>query len=203
MNHNQILMVILKNQNVREWKNHFFPVIIRIIILDDRPIKKDDEPELTDDDDNNSRDVPTTEQDLTETEQQKKRRRTANYQHILSTTTTTSSSHHDDQRTSSPLSMNLILSSKSSFLINHWIFLHFLFSSYLIVPTDSVRSLSNNRMNQTSNTTPIRIEQNPNERLSRLTASKQRFNILPTYRGSTSNYDPSKSPLFAAGNRVN
>jgi len=72
--------------------------------------------------------------------------------------------------------------------------------------TDSIRSLSNLRLDHTSNTTPVllqtSIEQNPNERINRLTSSKQRFNLLPTYRGSTSNYDPSKSPLFSTGNRV-
>jgi len=62
---------------------------------------------------------------------------------------------------------------------------YYSFFFLLIALTDNVRSLSNLRINHTPNTT-----------------SKQRFNILPTYRGSTSAYDPSKSPLFSAGNRV-
>jgi hypothetical protein len=155
---------------------------------------RDDETQLTDDEDNNNRGVPSNEQDLTEIEQQKKRRRTANYQNILPTKTT--NGHHDqDDRIFSPLSMNLILLSIA------FIILFFL----LTASTDSIRSLSNLRLDHTSNTTPVllqtSIEQNPNERINRLTSSKQRFNLLPTYRGSTSNYDPSKSPLFSTGNR--
>ena len=78
--------------------------------------------------------------------------------------------------------------------------------SFLTVSTDSVRLLSNRRIDHTSNTAPIifhtSTEHNYNERINRLTPSRQRSNILPTYRGSTSNYDPSKSPLFSVGNRV-
>ena len=74
------------------------------------------------------------------------------------------------------------------------------------VSNDGVRSLSNFRNDHTSNTTPVifrtTTEQNYNERLNRLTPSRQRSNILPTYRGSTSTYDPSKSPLFSVNNRV-
>jgi hypothetical protein len=166
-----------------------------IFILDGRSSIRDDETQLTDDEDNNNRGVPSNEQDLTEIEQQKKRRRTANYQNILPTKTT--NGHHDqDDRIFSPLSMNLILLSIA------FIILFFL----LTASTDSIRSLSNLRLDHTSNTTPVllqtSIEQNPNERINRLTSSKQRFNLLPTYRGSTSNYDPSKSPLFSTGNRV-
>lgn len=76
----------------------------------------------------------------------------------------------------------------------------------LTATTDSARSISNRRITDTSNITPVLLhtstEQNHNERINRLLSSKQRINILPTYRGSTSTYDPSKSPLFSAGSRV-
>jgi hypothetical protein len=71
----------------------------------------------------------------------------------------------------------------------------------LTVSTDSVRSLSNRGIDHTSNTTPVifqtSTEQTYNERINRLTPSKRRFNM-----STTSNYDPSKSPLFSVGNRV-
>jgi hypothetical protein len=161
------------------------------VFLDDRSTIQDDEPQITDDEDNNSRDALSTKQGATEIEQQKKRRRTANYQHILSTKTT--NGHHDVERTSSPFSMNLIL---LSIVI---LILFFLLTASI----DSIRSLSNIRIQHTTTTTPVlhqtSIEQNHNERINR---SKQRFNILPTYRTPTSNYDPSKSPLFSPGRRV-
>lgn len=57
--------------------------------------------------------------------------------------------------------------------------------------TDAISTLSN--------ITPVirtSTEENYHDRINRLTASKQRFNIPSTYRESLSNYDPSKSPLF-------
>jgi hypothetical protein len=69
-------------------------------------------------------------------------------------------------------------------------------TSSSIFSTDSVRFSSDRRIDPTSSTV-----QSSNERINRFTPAKQRFDILPTYRGSTSNYDPTKSPLFSAGNR--
>ncbi|CAF3462959.1 unnamed protein product [Rotaria sp. Silwood1] len=57
--------------------------------------------------------------------------------------------------------------------------------------TDSISSLSNRRLHCTTST-----ELNSNERINRIISSTQRFNIT-----STSNYDPSKSPLFSVDNR--
>ena len=66
-----------------------------------------------------------------------------------------------------------------------------------IATTDNIRSLSSRRTDLSSSLT-----QNPDERANRFTPVKQRFDILPTYRPPASNYDPTKSPLFSAGNRV-
>ncbi|CAF4054422.1 unnamed protein product [Rotaria sp. Silwood2] len=57
--------------------------------------------------------------------------------------------------------------------------------------TDTKSSLSNHRFHHTT-----AGEQNSNERINRIISSTQRFNIT-----STSNYDPSKSPLFSIDNR--
>ena len=164
---------------------------IILFFLDGRSLNRDDEAQITDDEDNNNhnRDTASTEQDTTEIEQQKKRRRTANYQHILSTKPTNAPDGDDDhdERTSSHLSM-----SKSLLII-----LMFILVIFWIATADNFRSLSTRRGDHSSS-----ITQNPDERMNRFTPVKQRFDILPTYRTPTSNYDPTKSPLFSAGNRV-
>jgi hypothetical protein len=76
----------------------------------------------------------------------------------------------------------------------------------LIASSDGVRSLVNRRIDTTRNTTSVSVrtttEQIDNEGSNKFTSSKQRFNIPSTYRGSTSNYDPSESSLFPVGSRV-
>ncbi|CAM4970620.1 unnamed protein product [Rotaria socialis] len=65
------------------------------------------------------------------------------------------------------------------------------------ISTDSIRLLSKHRLDHTKSS-----EQNYNETINRvLPSSTQRFNSSLTYRRSTSNYDPSKSPLFSDHNR--
>ncbi|CAF4197219.1 unnamed protein product, partial [Adineta steineri] len=67
-------------------------------------------------------------------------------------------------------------------------------------PSPSTSSSTDTHISSTS-TTPIlhhhtTTQQNYYERINR---SKQRYPITSTYRGSTLNYDPSKSPLFSTG----
>lgn len=159
------------------------------MFLDVRSTTEEHDPEITDDEDNNNnyRNKTSTEQDTTELEQQKKRRRTANYQHILSTKPTNASDDDHHERTSSRIS------TIDCFLISVMI-ISLIFS---IATTDNIRSLSSRRTDLSSSLTL-----NPDERTNRFTPVKQRFDILPTYRAQTSNYDPTKSPLFSAGNRV-
>ncbi|CAF0997893.1 unnamed protein product [Rotaria magnacalcarata] len=65
------------------------------------------------------------------------------------------------------------------------------------ISTDSIRLLSKHRIDHKKSS-----EQNYNEIINRvLPSSTQRFHSSLTYRQSTSNYDPSKSPLFSDNNR--